>query len=402
MTTTYDPHHAAYLDEADVRNELTRVFDICHGCRRCVGLCASFPTLFEMIDRVEDHDAGRLTPAEQDRVVDECVQCKLCHVTCPYTPGLHEWSLDFPRLMLRADAMRYATGQVPVLAKANSRLRSRTDLVGRVGTALARIGGVSRMRLLRPFTTQRFSAWFDQRAQATLDGPTEAARVGSQGSVTVFPTCIVEYREPRIGKDLVRVYEHNGIRCTTTAAGCCGAPVLDAGDIEQFMKVARRNVAALAGEVRAGTEIVVPQPICSYVLKREYVRYVGGPDADLVAAHTYDAAEYLMRVHEASLTGLDTDFRGDVPPNVTYRWPSHLRAQGIGATSRALMELTGAEVSLVEPCPATEPLGAATSGHDTVIAGDCHRANTAFAEHTGGRSVHPIQVVARAYGIHDE
>jgi glycerol-3-phosphate dehydrogenase subunit C len=401
MTTTYDPHHLGYLDEADVRSEITRVFDICQGCRRCVALCPSFPTLFEMLDRVEDHDAGRLTPAEQDQVVDECVQCKLCHVTCPYTPDLHAWSVDVPRLMMRADAMRFATGQVPVLEKTASHLLARADLVGRVGTALAKIGGASLVRRLRPFATQRFSTWFDKRAKAARKNLTATAHVGSHGAVTVFPTCIVEYREPRIGKDLVQVYEHNGIRCTTTAAGCCGAPWLDAGDIERFTKHARRNVAALVEEVRAGTEIVVPQPTCSYVLKHEYARYVGGADAELVAAHTHDAAEHLMRVHEGDHTSLDTEFRGDIPRTITYRWPTHLRAQGIAA-SQALMELTGAEVTLVEHCPATEPADSCASAHSDVVAGDCHRANTAFHERTGCHSVHPIQVVAGAYGFHDE
>ena len=71
MTITYDPKHVAYLDEADVRDELTRVFDVCGGCRRCLTLCTSFPSLFEMLDGLGAgvSDAGRLTPAQQDRVV---------------------------------------------------------------------------------------------------------------------------------------------------------------------------------------------------------------------------------------------------------------------------------------------------------------------------------------------
>ena len=97
MTTTYDPHHPKYTDEKDVRDELTRVYDLCHGCRLCFKYCSSFPTLFDYVDRHEDQDAGRLTPAQQDHVIDGCFQCKLCYVTCPYTPGHHEWALDFPR-----------------------------------------------------------------------------------------------------------------------------------------------------------------------------------------------------------------------------------------------------------------------------------------------------------------
>jgi ferredoxin len=118
VSTIYDPHHPKYLDEADVRDELTRVYDLCHGCRLCFKFCSSFPTLFSYVDQHDDQDAARLTKGEQDQVIDECFQCKLCDINCPYTPAKgHEWQLDFPRLMLRADAMRHATGQVPVRKK---------------------------------------------------------------------------------------------------------------------------------------------------------------------------------------------------------------------------------------------------------------------------------------------
>jgi len=70
MTTIYDPKDPLYLDEKDVRDELTRVYDLCHGCRLCFKFCTSFPSLFEMVDEFDDQDAGRLTPAQQDRVID--------------------------------------------------------------------------------------------------------------------------------------------------------------------------------------------------------------------------------------------------------------------------------------------------------------------------------------------
>ena len=124
----------------------------------------------------------------------------------------------------------------------------------------------------------------------------------------MFPTCLVEYQEPAIGKALVKVYEHNGIECTLTDAGCCGAPFLHSGDLDAFTKVAVDNDATLAAEVRKGNDIVVPQPTCSYVLKKDYVDYVGGPDAELVAAHTFDSSEYLINLHKAEGTELDTTF----------------------------------------------------------------------------------------------
>ena len=132
VTITYDPHHPKYLDEADVREELTRVFDLCHGCRLCFKFCSSFPTLFELIDRHDDQDAAKLTKAEQDQVVDECFQCKLCFVNCPYIPGQSEWEIDFPRLMLRADAMRHATKRGVASAAVTDNVLGRTDLIGKL------------------------------------------------------------------------------------------------------------------------------------------------------------------------------------------------------------------------------------------------------------------------------
>ncbi len=434
MTITYDPRHPQYLDEADVRAELTRVFDLCHGCRLCFKFCTSFPTLFEMVDRHDDQDAGRLTPAEQDQVVDECFQCKLCYVNCPYIPELHEWALDFPRLMLRADAMRHANKQVSVRSRVTGAVMGRTDLIGKAATLAAplankavgakpgsivrrvmeKTAGVSAVRLLPPYARQRFTTWFAKRPRVRLSN--------KQGKVAVYPTCLVEYQAPGVGHDLVKVYERNGIECTladTTA--CCGAPLLHSGDLAGFTKVARKNVAALAETVRRGNDIVVPQPTCGYVLKKDYPDYVGTDEAKLVAEHTYDAAEYLIKVHKGEDTSLDTDFTGEVPATVAYHTPCHLKAQNVGLKSRDLIKLTGAKVKLVQQCSGIDGMWGLRAENAEisvpiarkladevraaaadVVAGDCHLANTAISEQTGAAPMHPLQLIARAYGIPEE
>lgn len=436
MATTYDPTDPVYFDEADVRGELTRVYQVCHGCRSCVEYCSTFPTLFEMIDRRDDQDAGRLTPADQDTVVDQCFQCKLCYLNCPYVPGSHEWNVDVPRLMLRAAAMRHTNDITSTRARVTTRVMGQTDVVGRLATAtsignrianaapgsgvrkaVAKITGVSPVRLLPPFTRQRFSSWFTARPTISLNR--------RQGRVTVFPTCLVEYQETGIGKDLVKVYERNGIECDTTGARCCGAPWLHSGNVKEFTKVAEKNVAILAEEVRSGTDVVVPQPTCSYILKRDYVDYVTDParrvDAVLVAEHTYDAAEYLMEIHTGEATSLDTHFTGETVDSITYHAPCHLRAQDIGFQSRDLMKLTGAEVTLVQQCSGIDGMWGLRVGNEEIsvsiaeqlggqiedvggdaVAGDCHLANTAIVEQTGRETRHPLQIIARAYGIPED
>jgi glycerol-3-phosphate dehydrogenase subunit C len=257
VTTTYDPADPAYADEEDLRGELTRVYDLCHGCRLCLSLCPSFPTLFDLID-AKDGAVDRLTPGEQDRVVEECYQCKLCYVKCPYVPP-HEWQLDFPRLMLRAESVRRRRHGT-LREKVTTEALGRTDLVGRLGVAAATIAnpvlatpgsflrramdktlGIAADRVLPPFARVRFSTWFRRRAAA---GPSRLGRP-EQARAAIFPTCLVEYQRPGIGQDLVKVYERNGVACSLAeGAGCCGAPFLHAGDFDSFLPRARANVEA--------------------------------------------------------------------------------------------------------------------------------------------------------------
>jgi Fe-S oxidoreductase len=432
VTTTYDPHHPAYYDEADLRGELTRVYDLCHGCRLCYNLCPAFPSLFEMID-AKDGAVDLLTAAEQDRVVDECYQCKLCYVKCPYVPP-HEWQLDFPRLLLRAEAVANKKAGLGLRGKLTNQFLGRTDLLGKVGTAAAPVVnrltgkpgslarqamektfGIASKRVLPPYARTRFSTWFKKRTPGRLGRD-------KQAQAAVFPTCLVEYQNPAVGQDLVKVYEHNGVACLLAEdVGCCGAPWLHSGEMEQFERQARRNVAALAETVRSGYDVVVPQPTCGYVLKRDYVNHVGGPDAELVSSHTYDAAEYLWKLHKGADTGIDTEFSGEVPESAAYHAPCHLRAQNIGFRSRDLIKLTGTKVTLIDKCSGidgtwgyraehyeesrqvAEPLVSAIekSGAEVVV-GDCHLANGAIQQETGRAPLHPLQLLARAYGIAPE
>jgi len=436
MTTTYDYRDPSYGDEQSVRDELARVFDLCQGCRLCLSLCPTFPTLFDLVD-AKDGAADQLSSAEQDRVVDECYQCKLCALKCPYLPP-HEWQLDFPKLMLRASALRRRSGGLEGLRRAVSdQALGRTDAVGRVGVATAdltnrllerrgsplrlgmeRLVGISANRLLPPFTRVRFTTWFRQHRASGPVGQDPSRR----RRVALFPTCLVDYQRPEIGRALVRVYERNGIACDLVAnARCCGAPFLHAGDHVAFVRQARRNLVHLAAAVRAGLPIVVPQPTCGYVLKRDYPEHLPSDTARLVAQETYDAAEYLWKLHEEGDGGLDLSFSGEVPSSIVYHAPCHLQAQRIGLRSRDLLKLTGAHVTVVAKCSGIDGTWGLRAEHEEVamrqaaelatairetdadeIVGDCHLANTAITEQTGRAPIHPFQVLARAYGIAED
>ena len=91
----------AFYDEAAIETEMERVFDICHGCRRCFNLCDSFPLLFDMIDESATGEVDGVAKSDYKKVVDACTLCDMCFMTkCPYVPP-HLFALDFPHLMLR-------------------------------------------------------------------------------------------------------------------------------------------------------------------------------------------------------------------------------------------------------------------------------------------------------------
>jgi len=421
----YDPLDPSYYDPAAARAERDRTFRQCSDCRICVRLCTSFKDLFRFVDEQEPEDPTALSDARHRHVVDECYQCKLCYVVCPYTPDQGaEWKIDFPRLMLRSLAIQQREGKVG----RSARLLARTDLQGRsiapvaglvnrtqhlapVRVLMEKTTGIARDRLLPTWNKVRFSKWFRRR------GPRPDGR---RGTVAMFPTCLVEYQAASVGRAMVGVYERNGFSCELPEGQvCCGMPWLDAGDTDKFVEHARKNVAALAPAVRAGRPVVVPQPTCAYVLKQEYPDFLGTGDARAVAAATVDASELLMDRHREE--PLDTDFAGRTYESILWHAACHHRAQQIGPRSRDLMALTGAQVEIVERCSAIDGTWGLRAEHvdaarriaaplmervreteAQLVAGDCQLANNAMREETGAVPSHPLEVLARAYGIEEE
>ena len=115
-----------FYDQNALDQELERVFDICHGCRRCVNLCNAFPTLFDLVDESETMEVDGADKADYNKVVEQCYLCDLCYLTkCPYVPP-HEWNVDFPHLMLRAKAVQFKKQGAPL----KNKMMASTDLVG--------------------------------------------------------------------------------------------------------------------------------------------------------------------------------------------------------------------------------------------------------------------------------
>jgi glycerol-3-phosphate dehydrogenase subunit C len=419
----YSPLAPHYYDEPKLLAELERVFDICHGCRLCFNLCPSFPALFNAVD-AHGGDVRQLSAAESDRVVDTCYQCKLCYVKCPYTPADgHEFQLDFPRLMARAKAIRVRKRGLGL----RERLLGNPDLLGRLAGLtpwlanlanrirpnrwlLEKLLGVHRHKLLPAFHGQTFMRWFRRhRGELKLDG--------DNGKVFYFPTCFVNYNNPAIGQAAVRVFARNGLNVACDYRQCCGMPALDGGDVPAAQRLARANIALLLPYVRSGHKVLVTNPTCSMMMRKEYPELVEGAEARELAAAVMDPNEYLNELRRAGK--LDTGFRS-TPGKVRYHVPCHLRAQNIGFRSRDMMQSIGkgsgaeTEVELVAECCGHDGTWAMKTEYfelslasgkkafegmrgEGLLSTDCPLAAIQFEQATGTRPLHPLQVLERAY-----
>src|SRR5258708_7420726 len=209
-----------FTDMAKIEAEMHRVFDICHGCRRCFNLCDSFPRLFDLVDASPDEVAG-VDTKDYKQVVDACTLCDLCFMTkCPYVPP-HEWALDFPHLMLRYRAAELKAGKVPWTqrqlvetdrtGKLASKVAPLANWAIQTGNALTRpalesVAGVDRRATLPKFHGKTFA----MRAKAASPAVNDKAP-GFGRKVALYATCFANYNNPKIGDATRAVLAHNGV-----------------------------------------------------------------------------------------------------------------------------------------------------------------------------------------------
>ena len=359
-----------FYDEPDLFRELERVFDICHGCRRCFSLCNAFPTLFDAIDASDTMELDGVPRKVYWEVVDHCYLCDMCFMTkCPYVPP-HEWNVDFPHLMLRAKAVRFRQGKT----RPRDRLLTSTDAVGRLagipvvtGVVNTVNGSKSGRRLLEKVLDVHRDAILPRYHSNTLrkrlaehaesDAAPEPAGP-TRGKVALFATCYCNYNEPDIGMDLVAVLEHNGIPVTTVPSErCCGMPKLELGDLEAVKIAKEVNIATLSRLVDDGWDIIAPVPSCVLMFKQELpLMFPDDPAVARVRDAIFDPFEYLMLRQKHGK--LRTDFKQGLG-RVAYHVPCHLRVQNIGLKTRDLLQMIpDTHVDTIERC----------SGHDGTYA----------------------------------
>ncbi len=430
-----------FHDEASLFAELERVYDHCHGCRRCVSLCKAFPTLFDLIDESASMELDTVAKEDYWRVVDHCYLCDMCFMhKCPYVPP-HEWNIDFPHLMLRAKTIKRAKKGM----KLRDRVLSSTDALGALAAKPVVAPIVNTMNASKPMRALlaktlgvHADAWLPTFASKTLRRRLRDLRASgdpakphspaatatptdeTRGKVALFATCYANHNEPQVGEDIVRVFEHNDIPVTLAARErCCGMPKLENGDIEAVARAKEVNIPQLAALVDEGWDIVAPVPSCVLMFKQELpLLFPEDREVERVRRAFFDPFEYLMLRHRAGL--LNTRFAASLG-KVAYHVSCHQQVQNIGLKTKDVLSLVpDTEVIPIERC----------SGHDGTYAvkeefrkmaveiarpvarrvkdleADCYTSDCVMAGHhianvlgEGSNPIAPMTLLRRAYGI---
>lgn len=359
-----DWKNSDYYDDASLFNEMERIFDICQGCRRCVNLCTAFPRLFDLIDEGTTGEIDGVDKPKFWEVVDRCYLCDMCAMTkCPYVPP-HPWNVDFPHLMLRAKAVKFKKKG----ASFRDKLLSNTDLVGKLATipvVVQTVNTVNKTPATRKIMdnllgihAERRLPEFDSRKFRQNARPDDSFTVKdgarAPGKVAIYATCYINFNEPGIGHDLLKILEYNEIpACLVEKEACCGMPKLELGDLDAVEKLKNENIPYLLKLAKEGYAILTAVPSCTLMYKQELpLLFPDNADVKAVAAAMFDPFEYLMLRKQDNL--LKTDFKQTLG-NVSYHVPCHLRVQNIGKKTKDVLELIpGTKVNTVERC----------SGHD--------------------------------------
>lgn len=420
-----------FYDQDSLHKEMERVFDVCHSCRRCVSLCDSFPTLFDLIDDSETMEVDGVDKADYGKVVDQCFLCDLCAETkCPYLPP-HEWALDFPHLMLRAKAQKFQNNDT----KWRDRIITSTDPIfdaistpgiaqlanAAAGSKTLRKAGESLFGLHKDAPLPHFaSKALTKQLPAVLGADnTVTATERTTGKVAVYVTCYGDHNEPQMVEDLVAVLNHNQVPVKILQdAKCCGMPKLELGDLKKVEKMKDANIPIFEQAIADGYDIIAPIPSCVLMYKQELpLMFPEDESIANVKAHFFDPFEYLMLRHKDSL--IDTAFEQPLG-KVAYHVACHQRVQNFGMKTREFLQLIpDTQVTAIERC----------SGHDGTYAvkaetyekakkiarpvvrrvvdaeadtfgSDCPMAGRLIADGMDeGEAQHPVSMVRKAYGI---
>lgn len=397
--------------------------DLCVKCNICTSYCpvSNVTDKFPGPKYVGPQAQRFRSPAEIsfDGSLDYCSGCGVCTMVCPHGVKVMEMNA-------KARYKLYQRDPIPL----RNRLLGRSELLGKLGSPFAPIANAMfKNSLIRWLAEQVMGihreAPFPSFSFETLRGWYKAVhlnsgrRVQSDKKVVYFHGCSSNYYEPRVGKAAIRVLEHNGFEIVMPDQVCCGLPMLSNAEFKAACKNAARNINSLVRYARQGYKIVGHATSCTLSLKSDYLHIldIDTEEARLVSEQTYDICEFLMELAEAG--ELKTDFKR-LDLTLPYHSPCQLRAHNMGLPAIDLLELIpGVKLQHIQAdcCGIAGTYGYKKEKYDIamrvgqplfdqvkasgspVVVCDSETCRWQIAHATGARLIHPIELLAEAYGL---
>ena len=420
-----------FLNTEKLDNEMRRVFDICHGCRRCFNLCDSFPKLFDFIDDTNEGEVSALSSDKFNPVVDACTLCDMCFMTkCPYVPP-HEFDIDFPHLMLRYRMSQRKKGQISNTVKQLVKIDRNAKMgiyfhkiinwISSVNNKFLRkilefLTGIDKRAILPKYNSGTFANYFKDFKKKIFEK-------NLNRKVVIYSTCFVNFNKKSTGVAALKVLHHNNVEVEHSYAGCCGMPYLEQADLDQVLKQAKKVSKELLNYVDNGYKVITLTASCGLMLKFEWPLLLPeDEDIQVLSKNTYDIDEYIVEM--ANNEGLQEGLK-EIDGGVTVHHACHARAQNMGNKARDMLKLIpNIKIDLVERCAGHGgTFGLMKSTHDIAnkvgkttantvkrknnkyMASDCPLAAKhieQLAKDTNivsDEALHPIELIAKSYRL---
>jgi glycerol-3-phosphate dehydrogenase subunit C len=425
-------NHPDFLDPKKIDDEMRRVFDICHGCRRCFNLCDSFPKLFDMIDESKDEDVESLKSEQFKPVVDACTLCDMCFMTkCPYVPP-HDFNLDFPHLMLRYRTAQRKNNELPIMPYQLAKI----DRNGKIGVLLSSIVNwatniknsffrklleiltqIDKRVRLPEYNSETFSNFFKNNVKKISLGRSLDRKV------VIYSTCFVNFNKKDTGVAALKVLKKNGVEVQEAYPGCCGMPFLEQADLPKVVEQAKKVSNDLINWIDKGYKVITLTASCGLMLKFEWPLLLPNDEkVKKLSQNVMDIDEYVVDI--ANKEGLAEGLQ-EIDGGVTVHHACHARAQNMGIKARDMLKLIpNIKIDVVERCAGHGgTFGVMKDTHDLAnkvgrptarqiktknnkyMASDCPLAGKhlkqleADTNIANDEALHPIELVAKSYRL---
>jgi len=366
--------------------------------------------------------SGRLREGDFDspefrQFLDLCINCKACSIECPSGVDVSKIIAAARAEYARRKGLRLTErllGHNRYMSKLASTFAPISNFIMRLPITrrlLEKTIGLDSRRRMPKFAFGSFS--LAGRLYLETFRPSEMPI----DKVAYFLDTYVNYNDHELGYAVIDVLRHNAIEVIIPRQRPAPLPAIVYGDVKTAKKYLSYSVKYLAAAVKDGYKIICSEPSAAMCLKQELRHYVDSVDAKIVSENTYELMEYLR---ELLRQGKLNNPKRTLLQEYVYHTPCHLFAMGAyGASIELLQKLCNIQVSDLNAgcCGLAGTFGMQKKNYELseqiakslketlnntsaqCVLTECAACGMQIEHISGKRTIHPIKVLAKAYGL---